>query len=549
MYQGIGNNIYSATSRSIKMAKQRVFVSVSVFLILFAALILRLAHVMIINGNQQDKFFDSQPLIISRSDIIDRNGNIVATSLPTVSLYACPHEIMDLNEAASKLAEVFPDLEEKHIREKLSSAKKFVWIKRHLSPKKEQLVLNQGIPGLHFLKTEKRVYPDKNLLSHVIGGTDIDNIGISGLEKVFDETLKSSHEPLMLSIDMKVQHAVHDELQKSIKEFNAIGGAAIVMKISTAEIISMVSLPDFDPNKNSNPTDKEHFNMAISSAIEPGSSAKIFNTAMALETGKITPFTKFDARYPIKVGRFTIHDFKGQATFLSVEEILKYSSNIGSAKIALEVGAAVQKQFFKKIGLLDPIYCELSESQHPLYPRQWSDVSAMTISFGHGIALSPLHLISIFSGLLNNGFLLPPTLLKKERALSEKTIISPKVSDQLKALLRINVTEGKNRFADVPGYCVGGKSGTAEKPKKGRYMRNANYCGFIGAFPMTNPVYAVYVLLDEPKASAKTYGYATAGWNAAPTAANIIRRIGPLLGVMASSEDDPDWKKILKAQS
>ncbi|MDR2794813.1 MAG: penicillin-binding protein 2 [Holosporaceae bacterium] len=546
MYQGIGNNIYSVASRSVKMAKQRVFMSVSVFLLLFALLIVRLAYIMIINGNQQDKFFDSVPAIISRSDIIDRNGNIIATSLPTVSLYACPHEIMDLDEAASKLANVFPDLDEKNIKEKLSSARKFIWLKRHLSPKKEQLVLNQGIPGLHFFKTEKRVYPDRNLLAHVIGGTDIDNMGIAGVEKVFDELLKSSNAPLTLSIDMKVQHAVHDELQKSLEEFSAIGGAAIVMKISTGEIISMVSLPDFDPNKNSDPTDKERFNMVTSSAVEPGSSAKIFNTAMALETGKITPFTQFDARYPLKVGKFIIHDFKGQARFLSVEEILKYSSNIGSAKIALEVGASAQKQFFKKIGLLDPVYCELSESQHPLYPRQWSDVSAMTISFGHGIALSPLHLISVFSGLLNNGLLVPPTLLKKERALSEKAIISPEVSYQLKALLRINVTEGKHKLADVPGYCVGGKSGTAEKLKKGHYMKNANYCGFIGAFPMTDPLYAVYVLLDEPKASAKTYGYATAGWNATPTAAKIIHRIGPLLGVMAISTEEPDWKKKLK---
>ncbi|MDR3179590.1 MAG: penicillin-binding protein 2 [Holosporaceae bacterium] len=542
----MGNNIYSVASRSIKMAKQRVFMSVSVFLLLFSLLIVRLVHIMIINGNQRDKFFDSLPPIISRSDIIDRNGNIIATSLPTVSLFACPHEIMDLNEATHKLMEVFPDLDEKNIREKLSSAKKFVWMRRHLSPKKEQLVLNQGIPGLHFLKTEKRVYPDKNLLSHVIGGTDVDNIGIAGIEKVFDEMLKSQNNPLILSIDMKVQHAVHDELQKSLQEFNALGGAALVMKISTGEIISMVSLPDFDPNKNSNPTDKEHFNMAVSSAVEPGSSAKIFNTVMALETGKITPFSKFDARYPIKIGKFTIHDFRGEARFLSVEEILKYSSNIGSAKIALEVGATAQKQFFKKIGLLDPIYCELSESQHPIYPRQWNGVSAMTISFGHGIALSPLHLVSIFSGLLNDGLLAPPTLLKKERALSEKAIISPKVSCQLRALLRINVTEGKNKFADVPGYCVGGKSGTAEKLQKGHYVKNANYCGFIGAFPMTNPLYAVYVLLDEPKASAKTSGYATAGWNAAPTAAKIIRRIGPILGVMAISAEEPDWKKILK---
>ncbi|GHU12822.1 peptidoglycan glycosyltransferase [Alphaproteobacteria bacterium] len=545
MYNGRGNNIYSISILNI--AKKRVLMAVSLFLIMFSALVARLVHVMIINGNQLDNFYDpSIPAIISRSDIMDRNGNIIATSLPTVSLYACPHEIIGIDDSLKKLKEVFPDIDIKSLKEKLLSSKKFLWIKRHLPPKKEQSVLNQGIPGFHFLRTEKRVYPDQNLLSHVIGGTDVDNVGISGVEKVFDDTLKTSDEPLTLSIDMKLQHAIHDELQKSIAEFSAVGGAAIVMKISTGEILSMVSLPDFDPNKNYNPSDKEHFNMAISSAIEPGSSAKIFNTAMALETGRITAFTKFDARYPIKVGRFTIHDFKGKATFLTVEEILKFSSNIGSAKIALEVGAAEQKRFFKQIGLRDTIYCELSEGQHPIFPKYWSDVSAMTIAFGHGFALSPLHLITVIAGFLNDGMLNPPTLLKRDHPCSEKRIISSKVSKQIQALMRINVTEGANRFSDVPGYCVGGKSGTAEKQKGGRYLKHSNYCGFIGAFPMTAPKYAVYVLLDEPKATKKTYGYATAGWIAAPTAARIIKRIGPMLGVMATFDPEPDWKKVLR---
>jgi cell division protein FtsI (penicillin-binding protein 3) len=403
---------------------------------------------------------------------------------------------------------------------------------------------------MHFLKTERRVYPDCNLLSHIIGGSDVDNVGIAGIEKVFDDALRESTNPISLSIDMKIQYAVRDELQKSINEFNAVGGAAVVMNISNGEIISLVSLPDFDPNKKSDPNDKCRFNMVTSSAIEPGSSAKIFNTSMALETGKITPFTQFDARFPLKVGRFTVHDFKGKATFLSVEEILKYSSNIGSGKIAMEIGPTNQKAFFKKIGMLDAISCELLETQKPIFPHQWSEASAITISYGHGIAVSPLHLITVFSGIMNDGIMNNPTLLKRSNPPMGKRIVSPKTSNLMKALIRLNVTEGTNKFAEVPGYLVGGKSGTAEKQKGGHYLKHSNYCGFIGAFPMTAPKYAVYVVLDDPKASAKTFGYATAGWNAAPTAGKVIKRIGPMLNVTVVQKDqEPDWHEILRKES
>ncbi|MCR5224802.1 MAG: penicillin-binding protein 2 [Alphaproteobacteria bacterium] len=547
MYKGIGNNLYSLTTRSVKIAKQRVLLAISIFVILFSILIIRLAQVMVCNSkNGVCANYTVAPQVISRADIIDRNGIIIATSLPTVSLYACPHEMINIKEAAQKIATVFPEINEQDMFKKLSSAKKFLWIKRNLSPTQEQEVLNQGVPGMHFLKTERRVYPDKNLLAHIIGGTDIDNIGIAGLEKVFDDVLRESSEPIRLSIDVKIQHAVHDELRKSIEEFHALGGAAIVMEISTGSILAMISLPDFDPNKNSDPSSPERFNMATSSAIEPGSTAKLFNTTMALESGRITPFTKFDARFPLKVGRFTVHDFKGKGMFLTVEEILKYSSNIGSAHIALELGREHQKKFYKDIGLLDTVSCELSETQHTLYPRFWSDAAAVTISYGHGIALSPLHMITTISGILNDGILNAPTLLQRETAGEGRRIVSKKTSDQLKILMRLNVTEGANKFAEVKGYFVGGKSGTAEKQKNGRYQKDANYAGFVGAFPMPTPKYSVYLVLNEPKATPKTHGYKTAGWNAAPTAAAIIKRIGPMLGIMPSEKAEPDWKEELR---
>jgi cell division protein FtsI (penicillin-binding protein 3) len=501
---------------------------------------------MIFTSKEDDRVFDQALSVITRADIIDRNGIMIATSLPTVSLYACPGEIINVEESAEKIASVLKDLDREEIIKKLSSPKKFLWIKRNLSPTQQQAVLNQGIPGMHFLKTERRVYPDANLLSHVVGGIDTDNIGIAGIEKVFDASLRESSTPIVLSVDVKIQHAVRDELKKGIEEFHAIGGAAIIMKISTGEIISLVSLPDFDPNQNEDPRSKKRFNMVTSSAIEPGSSAKIFTIAMALESDRITPFTVFDASEPIKIGKFTVNDFKGLGRRLSVEEILKYSSNIGSAKIAQEVGRVAQKNFMKKIGLLDVVSCELSETQRPLYPSHWSEANSITISYGHGIAVSPLHMITVVTGIINNGILNDPTLLKRENIESGKRIVSQKTSHLMKALLRINVTEGRNKFADVPGYFVGGKSGTAEKIRDGRYQKNVNYTGFIGCFPMTNPKYAVYVVLDEPKATDKTYGYRTAGWNATPLCARIVKRIGGMLDIVASSNPEPDWKGIMR---
>lgn len=549
MYRRIGNNIYSIATRSLKEAKKRILFAISVFVILFSILIIRLAQIMIFDTSRgKDRSYTNYgtPLSVARADIVDRNGIIIATSLPTVSLYACPHEMINLEEAAEKISLVFKDIDKEKLLDKLSKAKRFLWIKRNLSPIQEQQVLNQGIPGMHFLTTERRVYPDKNLLSHVIGGTDIDNFGIAGLEKVFDEALRESSTPIKLSIDVKIQHAVHDELKKSVAEFSALGGAAIVMEIATGKILSLVSLPDFDPNKNSNPNSPERFNMATSSAIEPGSTAKLFNTAMALESGKITPFTQFDARFPLKLGRFTVHDFKGKGTFLTVEEILKYSSNIGSANIALSLGREHQKKFYKDLGLLDTVSCELIETQHPLYPRQWTDVAAVTVSYGHGIALSPLHMITTVAGILNDGVLNMPTLLDKANVAEERRIVSKKTSDKMKILMRLNVTEGANKLAEVPGYFVGGKSGTAEKQKNGRYQKNANYTAFVGAFPMPHPKYVLYVVLNEPKATKKTHGYRTAGWNAAPTASLIIKRIGPMLGIMPSNIPEPDWKEELR---
>lgn len=545
MYDQFLKNSYVKTSLSV--ARQRVAIGIAIFSAIFLVLAIRLIQVMVFDAEQFCKQHNEsfRQLNIFRADILDRNGQLIATSLPTVSAYAKIKEIQNIQEAAEKIIDVFPEINKSDLIKKFSSDKKFIWIKRHLSPVQEQKLLNLGIPGIEFLKTERRVYPDSSLVSHVVGFTDIDNCGISGIEKSFDDVLKFSKNPVQLSIDLRIQHAVRQELLAGIQEFSAKGAACIVMKMDTGEILSMVCLPDFDPNIVTNPSNKANFNFATSAAIEPGSSGKIINTALAIKNG-ISTHKKFDARFPLAVGRFRINDFKGKGTFLSVAEILKFSSNIGSAKIALEIGPSIQKEFFKELGLLSQMKFELLEVQQPLFQKKWTEVTTMTISYGHGIAFSPLHLIMAVSGILNNGIMQNPTLLKVTNLPKGKRVVSEKVSKQLQYLLRLNVLEGTNKKAEVKGYFVGGKSGTSEKIKGKSYQKNANYTSFIGSFPMGAPRYAVYILLDEPQATEYTFGFKTAGWNAVPLSAKIIAKIIAILGIVPYRNAEPNWNDMLE---
>lgn len=533
----------------LERARKRSILLTGVFVMAFLGVCLRLFQVMIINNkNYYHVVSLEQTEGIHRADIVDRNGELIATSIPTISVYAVPKDILNAKEAAVKLCGVFPELKVEKLIKQLSNNRSFVWIKRHISPIQKELVLSLGIPGVNFLDTERRVYPDKNLCSHVIGFTDIDNNGIAGLEKSMDTLLSSSSEKLQASIDIRVQHVVRDEVAKAIEKFKAVAGAGLVLDIKTSEVIALVSLPDFDPNLVKDPSRKENFNILTSSALEPGSSAKIINTALALEKGGVKASTKFDARFPLKVGRFTIHDYHGKYTYLSVEEILKYSSNIGSAKMALAVGVEQQKKFFKDLGLLDKMPFELSEMQKPIYPKDWTEVSAITISYGHGIALNPLQFAVVVAGLVNDGIMHYPTLIKFNSSCERlgKRIVSEETSKQLNYMMRINVLDGTNKKADAEGYLVGGKTGTAEKNEKGRYNKDENVNFFVGVFPADKPMYLVYVILDNPKGIKETYNFAAAGWNVAPTAAKIVTKIAGILGVKSHFGTEPNWHLLLK---
>ena len=400
-----------------------------------------------------------------RADIIDRNGTIIATSLPTVNLYANPRKIIDPEKAARKLVEALPELDYESTLKKLDNKKtQFEYIKRNLSPAQQYQVNYLGIPGIYFQNYEKRVYPHKNLLAHVIGNANIDNVGISGIEKAMDERLTSSDIPLQLSIDVGIQDTIREHLAEGMKKYQAAGATAILMDVNTAEIISLVSLPDFDPNTNKAKSERAKFNMATKGVYEPGSVLKVFNTAMSLESGKVRVSDYFDATKPLKLSQNVIRDYRGENRWLSVPEILVYSSNIGSAQMALKVGGIEQRNFLEKIGLFETLDIEVAEKGKPLVPKKWTESTIATVAYGYGLAVSPLHVVSGYAAMINGGIYHYPSFIKGgPKGQNGHRVISYNTSKSMRKLMRLVVTDGSGKKANVPGYEVGGKTGTAKK--------------------------------------------------------------------------------------
>ena len=488
--------------------------------------------------------------VVARGDVRDRFGHILATSLPTQSLYVDSREALrggEAKEAADKLLGVLPDLDRAKVLEKIESGGRFVWLARNLTPDQVWAVNSLGVPGFGFRREEKRVYPYGPTFAHVLGYTDVDGRGISGVERAFENKLGNDGGAVDLSIDMRVQTVLHQELAKAKARFDALGAAGIVMDAHTGEIIAMASLPDFDPNLPAKSLGDSGFNRVTKGVYEMGSTFKLFTTAMALDTGTVGLADGYDASEPIRVARFTINDFHAKKRWLSVPEILVYSSNIGTAKMALDVGAEKQKEYLARFGLLASSDVELPEVGSPLYPTRWGEISTMTISYGHGIAVSPLQVAAGVSALVNGGVMNPPTLIKQTDASVPRgtRVLKAKTSQAMRALMRSVVRGGTGRNADVQGYLVGGKTGTAEKQAAGTYDKKALISSFVGAFPMTDPRYVVLAVVDEPKGIKETYGYATGGWVAAPVVQGVIERMGPLYGLIpdkggVDAEDDPD---------
>jgi cell division protein FtsI (penicillin-binding protein 3) len=523
-----------------ELARQRLVVASALFAMVFCAVALRMAYVSLLRDSAeptQRVAARGGAIQSERADIVDRNGVTLATSVPVMSAFANPHLLLDPQDAARKIVSALPEFKYEDMKERLEADKSFVWIKRGLSPREHFLVNRLGIPGLEFQAEERRIYPQGTTGAHIVGYASIDNAGLAGVERYFDQRLQSG-ETVQLSIDLRLQRMVEDELAKAVKKFSAIGATAIVMDVTNGEVLAMASLPTYDANKAKTITNEALFNRATLGVYEQGSTFKIFNTAMALDSGKVTMQSVFDATSPIKIDRFTINDDHPQRRPLTVPEIFTYSSNIGSAKMAADViGPEAQRAFFDKIGFLKPLTSQLPELAAPLWPRHWVRINTMTIAFGHGISVTPLHLATGSAAMVNGGVLYQPSFVKRSAASDPgKRVIQAKTSQFMRQLLRLNVIQGTGKNADVKNYEVGGKTGTAEKPSRGGYRQKALISSFVGMFPMSEPKFLVVVSLDEPHGIAETGGYATGGMVSAPSVKAIIENIIALYGILPG-----DW--------
>jgi cell division protein FtsI (penicillin-binding protein 3) len=521
-------------------ARHRLVATGAIFVMIFVAVALRMTYVSLFrDGGEPTQRVAARGGTIQseRADIVDRNGVVMGTSVPVMSAFVNPHLLLDTQDAAKKIISALPEFKYAELKERLDADKSFVWIKRGMTPREYDLVNRLGIPGLEFQSEERRIYPQGSTGAHVVGYDSIDNSGLAGTERYFDQQLQSG-EPVQLSIDLRLQRMVEDELVHAVQKFSAIGAQAIVMDVTNGEILAMASLPTFDPNSAKTITNDALFNRATLGVYEQGSMFKIFNTSLALDSGKITLADKFDASQPIKIDRFTIHDDPDVPhRVLTVPEVFKFSSNIASAKMAVEVGSEAQRAFFDKIGFLKPVPTQLTETAAPLYPSHWAKINTMTIAFGHGISVTPLHVAMGAAAVVNGGILRSPSLIKRAAASDPgKRIIQAKTSLQLRQLLRLNVMEGTGRKAEIPGYEIGGKTGTAEKPSRGGYRQKALISSFVGMFPMSEPKFLVLVTLDEPHGLPETGGYATGGMVSAPSVKSIIENIVSLYGILPG-----DW--------
>ena len=552
--RGFAFSNYNIEQDPLSSCKTRMLLAISSFILIYVIIALRTLSICISGITPRDERSESElPQLkienpIARADITDRNGTLIATSLPTANLFAHPRKIKDKEKVAAKLSEFIPDMLYEDILAQLEKKGNFVYIKRNLSLAQRYQIYALGIQGLGFEDVEKRVYPHKNLFSHILGKTNIDNIGISGIEKQLDERLTSSDVPLQLTIDSGVQDTIRQKLAAAIKKFNAIGASAILMNVNTGEIIAMLSLPDFDPNLNMQPDERAQFNFPTKGLYEPGSVFKIFNAALGLESGKVKLSDRFDATKPLKLKYNIIKDYRGENRWLDLQEILIYSSNIGSAQIALKVGKQEQKSFLRNMGLFDPIGSfEVTEKATPSVPNRWGEATTATVSYGYGVSVTPLHIISAFAAVVNGGIYHAPTLLKTDRPDEGRRVLSAKTSAAMRKLLRGVVTKGSGKRANVPGYEVAGKTGTANKLVNGHYVDKKVMTSFVATFPVSHPKYALFVMMDEPKASKETFGFATSGWNTVPTAGEIISAIAPQLNVKANYDLDEKRAQLIEA--
>jgi cell division protein FtsI (penicillin-binding protein 3) len=520
--------------------------------LLFAAVFLvfigRLAYFGVTPGQHSARRDAAEAVSAARPDLTDRNGEVLATDVKVMSVFAEPRTIVDKDEATEQLTAILPDLNASELREKLGKKKGFVWVKREVTPAQQNQIFRLGLPGVGFLPEHKRIYPNGRLGSHVIGFTNADNNGLMGVEKYLDDqglgALRASGiampqqdlRPVALSLDLRATHALRDELSKAMDRFHAKAAAAAILDVNTGEVVAAASLPDYDPNDPRDAQKEDNFNRLTYGVFEMGSTFKALTLAMAMDSGRFTLNSTISGQAPLHIGRNVIHDYHAKNRMLTLPEVFKFSSNVGTARLALTLGPDYQKAFLRKMGQLDRMRTELPESREPMQPRQahWSQVSSATIAFGHGLAVAPLQAMMAVGALVNGGYLVTPTFLKRPADFDKTTqpqVIKPETSEALRYIMRLNAEVGTAKKANVPGYFVGGKTGTAEKVFHGRYDHTKLFTTFMAVSPADKPRYLFLTVMDEPKGRPEDGHFATAAYNAGYVTGRLIERVSPILGL------------------
>ncbi len=537
----------------LALMHQRLMIGMLVYGGIIALIVVRILYLAAF-GEHAGRKIGATTLIPERGDIVDRDGQPLARTIDAWTIAIHPSKVIGSKlELARALARLMPERDEAAYYAMLRSNKTFYYLRRRASPSLVQAVNALGEPGVALQREPDRLYPQTSLAAHVIGYTDVDGHGVAGMERAFDEQLSSPetrNQPLTLSISSRIQQALEHELLGAMTHFSAIGAAGIIMDIHTGEVLAMTSLPQLNPNAAGSGSEEARFNRATLGVYELGSTFKPFTVAMAMDSGLIKSFGQMYS-CPKQLAAYgqVVNDTHPYGRMCSVAEIMKESSNIGTAQIADQLGAARQKEFLKKMGFLDPVRMELKERGRTLTPgSRWGPFETMTVGFGHGIAVTPLHLATGYATLFNGGVYRPATLLKVDRnhpVPQGVRVFSEDTSYKMRSLLRLVVTKGTGKKADAPGYRVGGKTGTAEKLANGRYTSAAVVTSFAGVFPMDEPRYVMVMMPDDPKATAETYGFHTAGWNVAPAFSTTVSRIAPMLGVRPDKNREPDMSLVM----
>ena len=511
------------------LLRGRIAIAALISTVAFTLVTARLVDVMVI-GAGPSRSASAIPVPERRADLVDRRGGLIARDLPVSDLYAMPVTFWDTKDAAHQLAAA-TGAEEQRLKSAFAPKKGYILVQRGLSPEQREKVMHLGLPGLDFIDSYKRSYPSGRTVAHAVGQVDTDDKGVSGLELGLENSLRGRSDPLMLSLDMRVQYVLEHEAAEAMRSFRAKAAGGIVMNVHTGEIWALASLPDYEPNlRKLGPGDSIR-NRMTQDVYELGSIFKIFAFTEAVEEKTIRLDEPFSVTSPYKLGHYLIHDFERLGPILPAEMVFAKSSNIGTAQIELRSGPQKQQPFLRKLGLLQPLKTELPEMASPLYPRHWETVEAATIAYGHGISVNPLTFAAAAAAVVNGGTLIHPTFLMHPEPQQGERVISEETSRTMRQLLRLVVTAGTGTKADVPGYDVGGKTGTAEKAENGSYAHHQLISSFCGVFPIDDPQFLVFLMLDEPHGNRESGGFATGGETAAPAVGRIIARIAPLLGV------------------